>query len=134
MEENMVQHNVNQVTENRDSKKVNADVSREINRGAERHAENNNRAIHSTSFQEKSNQNKATFKQTIDCVVVFLTDSNLHKINVDIMNHGKVAQKIFCPQIRDIEYIIENNAIKRKPLQIYIYNAVRTMSRGQTIT
>ena len=60
---------------------------------------------------------------------MFLTDSNLHKMNVDMMNHVTVAPKIFCPQIRDIEYIIENNAIKRKPSQIYIQCGTNDVGR-----
>ena len=75
--------------------------------------------LRSPGFQEKSSTNN-NVKQTIDCEVLFLTDSNLHKMNVDIMNHGTVAQKIFCPQIRDIEYILRNNVCKRKPPKIYV--------------
>ena len=62
MEENIDRHNLIQITENRDSTQVNDNVSREVNLGTEHHAENNSRATHSPSFQEKSNQNNATFK------------------------------------------------------------------------
>ena len=77
-----------------------------------------NGVINSPSYQETSNRRNRNGEQ-IDCEVLFLTDSNLHKMNVDIMNHGTDAQKIFCLQFKDIEYIIENATTKRKPSKIY---------------
>ena len=41
-----------------------------------------------------------------------------------------VAQMIFCPQLRDIEYIIENNTIKRKPSQIYVQCGTNDIERS----
>ena len=63
---------------------------------------------------------RITPTQVIDCKVLFITDSNLHRMKPEIMNNGTKVQKIFCPTIGDIEYIVNNNVVKKKPNIIYI--------------
>ena len=74
----------------------------------------------SPGYQEKLSRQNNTPTQVIDCEVLFITDTNLHRMKPEIMNNGTKAQKIFCPTIGDIEYIINNNAVKKKPNIIYI--------------
>ena len=53
--------------------------------------------------------------QTIECDVLFLTDSNLHKMKPEIMDHGLISQKIFRPTFKDIEHVISQSNIKQTP-------------------
>ena len=58
--------------------------------------------------------------QTIECDVLFLTDSNLHKMKPEIMDHGLISQKIFCPTFKDIEHVISHINVKQTPSIVYI--------------
>ena len=133
MKDNSVSSNISQVSLNREYL-TNTDVENSLddqNSVVNNHLHNGSN-LRSPSFQEYSrrNNNNNNSKQIIDCEVLFLTDSNLHKMNADIMNHGTVAQKLFCPQIRDIEYIIRNSVCKRKPSKIYIQCGTNDIETG----
>ena len=52
--------------------------------------------------------------------MLFITDSNLHRMRTEIMNHGTSVEKIFCPTFRDIDYVVENSHVKKKPSKIYV--------------
>ena len=76
--------------------------------------------------QQNASRSKTHATQFIDCEVLFLTDSNLHRMKPEIMNNGTTSQKIFCPTVQDIENVMNNAVIKTKPRQIYISNAAQT--------
>ena len=83
----------------------------------------------SPGYQQKLVNKSNVTSEVIDCEVLFLTDSNLHRMNANIMNHGTKATKLFCPMWKDIEYVTSNSEIKRKPKQIYIQTLTNDIER-----
>ena len=63
---------------------------RNINSVQQENEINIRRSQTSPSMQELGNRNNNTIC-TIDCDVLFLTDSNLHKMKPEIMNHGSIS-------------------------------------------
>ena len=86
----------------------------------------------SPSFHRiRTNNNQLSSPDVIDCEVLFLTDSNLHKMKEDIMNHGTKATKFFCPLWKDVEYIVNECGVARKPKQIYIQTCTNDIDRSE---
>ena len=86
----------------------------------------------SPSFQRtRMNNNQPSSPDVINCEVLFLTDSNLHKMKEDIMNHGTKATKFFCPLWKDVEYIVNECEVARKPKQIYIQTCTNDIDRSE---
>ena len=75
----------------------------------------NENDTHSTGFRGNTTESQ----HEINCDVLFLTDSNLHKMNADIMNHGTDAQNIFCPLLIDFELIYSKETFKNLCLMWY---------------
>ena len=80
------------------------------------HNQDNNR-IYSSSLQQGNNNNSLV----IDSEVLFIHDSNLHRMKPEIMNNGTRAEKIFCPTIRNnLDLLFDNVTVKMSPKQVFI--------------
>ena len=77
----------------------------------------------SPSLQEVGSGNNNKLTQTIECDVLFLTDSNLHKTKPEIMNHGSISQNKICPTFKDIEYVVSNSNITFKDIEYVVSNS-----------
>ena len=58
---------------------------------------------------------------TFEDEYVFITDSNLAKVNTSIMNHGSSCAKYFCPTLPHIEDLLNNVLISKEPNVIFIH-------------
>ena len=76
-------------------------------------------------------QQSCVNNENIDCEVLFLTDSNLHKMREDIMNHGTQALKLFCPVWKDVEFVVNTTEVKQRPKKIYIQSLTNDIDHAE---
>ena len=66
--------------------------------------------------------------------VVLLVDSNLGKVNSDILNHGSRCNKIFCPTLRHVNDLLDKVKIIKQPDVIFLHTGTNHLDEPDFYT
>ena len=124
---------LNAISENKQSDEINAnrfkfvpEIPKDFEGGREVHSfssVNTQKNIRS-NLQSLAEYDNGVIQQdthlNIDCDALFLTDSNLYKMDCSIMNYGSVCQQVKCPLIKDVLSVIQDGTFEKQVSWVYI--------------